>query len=336
MPTTRAARRAARCLTEVLPADALSLVLYQLPLAHDIAAVAPTCHVFDDAAKMAKLRRLAVATLPHTVWWGPAAVPDGRIITGRTTTPSRCGATARASAHPGAQRGHRVRRGAAGRSALRQRRGRVYREAVGNRRPSSALSRWACWCLRRGAARRRALCGRPRHRSRRPRGPAVPRRRDARPHLEGHNAEAPLATLDGQHIISGSIDNLVKVWSVATKSLVSTCEGHTDGVVAAAMPDGQRILGLDGQHRPRWLLDGPRTHLSCTPTRWSRGAARQPARAPPRATRRSSSTSTTAVLCTFRHHTDPVMCLALLSDGRRFVSASKTRPPASSSTACAV
>ena len=57
MPTTRAARaaarRAARCLTEVLPADALGLVLYQLTLAHDIAAVAPTCHVLCDAAKIA-------------------------------------------------------------------------------------------------------------------------------------------------------------------------------------------------------------------------------------------------------------------------------------------
>ena len=47
------ARAAARCLTEVLPADALGLVLYQLPLAHDIAAVAPTCHALDDAAKLA-------------------------------------------------------------------------------------------------------------------------------------------------------------------------------------------------------------------------------------------------------------------------------------------
>ena len=36
-----------------LPADALGLVLYQLTLAHDIAAVAPTCHALDDAAKLA-------------------------------------------------------------------------------------------------------------------------------------------------------------------------------------------------------------------------------------------------------------------------------------------
>ena len=61
--------RAARCLTEVLPADALGLVLYQLPLAHDIAAVAPTCHALCDAARAAKLRPVSgeVVTLAgHT------------------------------------------------------------------------------------------------------------------------------------------------------------------------------------------------------------------------------------------------------------------------------
>ena len=91
MPTTRAARaaarRAARCLTEVLPADALGLVLYQLPLAHDIAAVAPTCHALDDAAKLAlKLRPFSgeVVTLAgHTGRvWCVAAASDGRVITG--------------------------------------------------------------------------------------------------------------------------------------------------------------------------------------------------------------------------------------------------------------
>ena len=32
---------------------------------------------------------------------------------------------------------------------------------------------------------------------------------------------AVVVTPDGQHIISGSADNTVKVWSVTTKSLVS-------------------------------------------------------------------------------------------------------------------
>ena len=49
MPTTRAARRAAaeRRLLE-LPADVLGLVLYQLPLAHDIALAGLTCRALCD------------------------------------------------------------------------------------------------------------------------------------------------------------------------------------------------------------------------------------------------------------------------------------------------
>ena len=91
MPTTRAprsaARAAARCLTEVLPADALGLVLYQLTLAHDIAAVAPTCHALCDAAKLAmKLRPFSgeVVTLAgHDeqvfAWrWRPTAASSPR------------------------------------------------------------------------------------------------------------------------------------------------------------------------------------------------------------------------------------------------------------------
>ena len=86
MPTTRAARRAARCLTEVLPADALGLVLYQLTLAHEIAAVAPTCHQLCDAVKLAmKLRPFSgeVVTLATgSEVLCVAAAPDGRIIAG--------------------------------------------------------------------------------------------------------------------------------------------------------------------------------------------------------------------------------------------------------------
>ena len=69
---------------------------------------------------------------------------------------------------------------------------------------------------------------------------------------------AVAVTPDGQHIISGSDDKRVKVWSVASKSLVSTCDGHTDGVRAvAAMPDGQRILSGGHDNTVRvWLLDG--------------------------------------------------------------------------------
>ena len=87
MPTTRAARRAAaaRQILE-LPADVLSLVLYQLTLAHDIAAVAPTCRVVCDAAKLAQKARPfsgEVVTLAghDAMLRCVAAAPDGRIIT---------------------------------------------------------------------------------------------------------------------------------------------------------------------------------------------------------------------------------------------------------------
>ena len=40
-----------------------------------------------------------------------------------------------------------------------------------------------------------------------------------------HNVNAVAVTPDGQHIISGGGDKRVRVWSVASKSLVSTCSG---------------------------------------------------------------------------------------------------------------
>ena len=78
--------------------------------------------------------------------------------------------------------------------------------------------------------------------------------------FEGHTSHvhALAVTRDGQHIISGVSDNLVEVWSVATKSLVSTCTGHEMHVCAVeAMPDGQRFLSGSNDETVRvWLLDG--------------------------------------------------------------------------------
>ena len=93
---------------------------------------------------------------------------------------------------------------------------------------------------------------------------------------------------DGQRILSGSMDNTVRVW-LLDGALKNTFELHTDTVM------------------PSWRC----------PT-----AARAP---PRRQDGQALQRQRQRVLRTFRHHTDPVMCLALLSDGRRFVSASEDK-----------
>ena len=70
---------------------------------------------------------------------------------------------------------------------------------------------------------------------------------------------AVAVTPDGQHIISGSITSLVKVWSVASKSLVSTCVGHTGAGFTrwrrCPTASASSAAGTDKTVRV-WLLDG--------------------------------------------------------------------------------
>ena len=90
---------------------------------------------------------------------------------------------------------------------------------------------------------------------------------------------------DSQRLLSGSKDKTVRVWRYGT--LENTFRLHTGWCVLVALPDNKHAL-------------------------------------PARATPSSSSTSTTAPSCTFKHHTE-VTCLALLPDGLRFVSGSDDR-----------
>ena len=153
-------------------------------------------------------------------------------------------------------------------------------------------------CLRRRAARRRALCGRRGYdvscttstgRS------STPSRGTPRTRGGGDR--------DGQHIISGSQDRHVKVWSVATKSLVGDCIGPIARAAVAVMPDGKRILsGSNDKTVRRWLLDGTQTDTfrlhppRCAPS-WRCPTTSTPS--PARTTGpSSSSTPTTAVLRT--------------------------------------
>ena len=143
---------------------------------------------------------------------------------GRGTIPSRCGAAI--SCAP-SRRNELVKAVAVlPGGALHQRLGRQDREAVHVRRCPSAPLRWAVTC---SASRRcpTACTGGL---------GSGPNKGEVRLYhvdgtlvhtFTGHSAVwAVTVTPDGQHIISGAGDNLVKVWSVASKSLVSTCAGH--------------------------------------------------------------------------------------------------------------
>ena len=162
--------------------------------------------------------------------------------------------------------------------------------------------------------------------------------RDSVHTFKGHTGSvyAVAVTPDGQHIISGSYDRTVKVWSVASKSLVSTCGarrntdpsiGHTDWVMAvAAMPDGQRILSGARDKTVRvWLLDGTPENTFELHTDDVMALVALPDNQ--HALSGSGdiklfNVNDGKVLRTFKHHTQTVYSLALLPDGLRFVSGS--------------
>ena len=119
------------------------------------------------------------------------------------------------------------------------------------------------------------------------------------------------------------------MWSVATKSLVSTCAGHDLEVYAvAAMPDGQRFLsGGDDKTVRVWLLDGTlkvtfELHTQVVNALVALPDNQHALSGAEDNTVKLFNVNDGAVLRTFRHHTNWVFSLALLPDGLRFVTAS--------------
>ena len=371
MPTTRAARAAARAaalqkLIE-LPADVLSLVLYQLPLAHDIAAVAPTSHAVADAAKLAlKLRpfsgKLVKLAGHFRSVYSVDVAPDGRIITGsydKTVKVWRDGVCERTieahtrdiediAALPCGTRF--VSASDDGTAKLWTLDGVLERTFEINPDDDDEVHEdftWAVAALPDGVHFVVGLSGIFVEDEEQTLGEVRLFHVDGTlvHTFKGHASSVyTLAvTPDGQHIISAAEDTLVKVWSVASKSLVSTCRGHTSRVNAvAAMPDGQRILSGGNDDTVRvWLLDGTLKN-----TFWHLHANHVYAvvALPDNQHALSGSQDETihlfnvndgAVLRIFKHHAGaaimyPVTSLALLPDGRRFVSGSQDR------TACIV
>jgi WD40 repeat protein len=305
MPTTRSRRAAARAAERRLldlPADVLGLILYQLPLAHDIALTGLTCRLLCNAAKLVlKLRPFSGEVVRQDMHPMPvravAVAADGRIIS--TSSSSYDGVIShaylpKASYDAGSWLSHAHNNciravavlpggpyfvsgsddGTAKMWAFVGAPSRVRTFAVGAVVMSvAALPDGVHFVV--GASKEVRLY----HVD----GTLVHT-------FRGHDrvVRALALTPDGQHIISGSWDHTVKVWSVATKSLNTFSELHTNHVHAlVALPDNQHALSGSADHTVKLfnVNDG-------------------------------------AALRTFKHHINVVTSLALLPDGRRFVSGS--------------
>ena len=147
---------------------------------------------------------------------------------------------------------------------------------------------------------------------------------------EGCGVSAVAAMADAAHLLSGGHDMTVKVWSVADKSLVSTCTGHTGFVwTVAATPDGQRILsGSEDRTIRVWQFDGaPVSTFSLLHPKPVKAVVVTP----DGLHALSGSDDKTiqlwriadgAAVRSFTQHTSGIQAIALLPDGKRFVSSS--------------
>ena len=347
MPKTRAKRGAAESGLLVLPPDVLSHIVYFLQFAHDIARIAPTCHVVSVAVRDAFKARPhtgGVLTLRgHTLAiWGVVAAHDDHVLAGSDdhkvkvwrgdelvrTIELHTSYVWALAALPG---GTRFISGSHDGTA------KLFTFDGELERTFEVGSEVQCVAVLPGGTHFVVGLGdgpnRGEFRLYRVDGTLV---HTFKGHTSGVMALA--VTRDGQHIISSSMDHCVKVWSVWSKSLLSTCGeeyngdediGHTDQVFAVAvMPDGQRILSGGADNTVRvWLPDGTlkNTFNLHTDEVWAVVAL------PDNQHALSGSVDQTvklfnvndgSVLRTFKHHTDLVTSLALLPDGLRFVSGS--------------
>ena len=372
--TRRATRRAAACVAARmaneqgsflcrLPLDVQASILYHLTTAHDIAAVAPTCHSLCDAAKLAlKARPFSSEVVPipgvMTGVESAVALPDGRFIIGESF-----GAIIMCNgsfvhtihAHTDMLRGLAVLPDGRFVSSSNDNTAKLWTSdgklertfeedgLVGSiaALPDGVHFVVGLFC---GALKLYHIDGTLVHVFQQPYTDDSDDLDDSDDDVEeirGHSdfVNALAVTRDGQHIISGSSDCLVIVWSVATKSLVSICDAHGGEVWSVeAMPDGQRFLsGSNDETVCVWLIDGTLENtfselhdttvmaLVALPDNQHALSGESTLYADERVLKKPIqlfNVNTGAVLRTFMHHTQPVNSLALLPDGLRFISGS--------------
>ena len=108
--------------------------------------------------------------------------------------------------------------------------------------------------------------------------------------LEGHSKRIKSVAVfpDGQRVVSGSKDNTLKVWNVATGICVATLGGHSTSVKSVAVfPDGLRVVSASSDK-----------------------------------TLKVWDVSTGECVATLKGHSNFVFSVAVFPDGRRVVSAS--------------
>ena len=371
MRTRRDARRARQRAAEehnaktallALPGDLLAHVLCCLPLAHDIAATSLTCHALDNAVKNAlKLRPFSSEVVPipgvATGVERPLALPDGRFIIGTSDGEIKmCNGSFvhTIDAHTDMLRGlvvlpdgHFLSSSNDNTAKLWTSDGeleRTFQEdgLVGSiaALPDGVHFVVGLFC---GALKLYHIDGTLVH--------VFEHEQDLEDEDDdiekglGHSdyVNALAVTRDGQHIISGSSDCSVIVWSVATKKIVGICDEHPGEVWSVeAMPDGQRFLSGSNDETVRvWLIDGTLQNtfselhnstvmaLVALPDNQhalSGGSTLFDYYGQDQAITKNRiqlfNVNTGAVLRTFMHHTRSVNSLALMPDGLRFISGS--------------
>ena len=334
-----------------LPRDALGLVLYKLTLAHDIAAVAPTCRQLCDAAKIAlKLRPFSgeVVTLAEhgNCVTGVVVATDGSVVTGSwdmTIKVWRDGACERTTQpHDRIDEVKLLPNGA---------------ELVSLHKGTRTATFWTSTC---------SLSSTVNIQHERPQFPqciavlhngthfVVGYHGDVKLFerdgtlvrtIEGHSRHVvSLAAMHGQRFLSGSDDHMIKLWDLHSENSLIAWNAGGCIYALAVTPDGQRILSGDISGTVQvWLFEeGPHTIGVSRENTFSKLHANYCVRVlvalPDNKHALSGSQDGTVklfvvdgdVLRTFTHHTtssvpNAVISLALLPDGLRFVSGSVDR-----------
>jgi WD40 repeat protein len=73
--------------------------------------------------------------------------------------------------------------------------------------------------------------------------------------MTGHtNTVWSVAVLPDGRVVSGSMDNSIKLWDLLLGSCVLTLTGHTNSVLSVAvLPDGRVVSGSDDKSIKVWI-----------------------------------------------------------------------------------